>query len=170
MPALGVLLVQISFSFIALSVLAARLLPRARRLPRRQLLELLLWTHVPRAVPLGLLAPGQAVGVAPEVANAIAWGDFTCAALALAGVGALQTGGERAVRWVWLFSLVSVADIVTALVLGLGGGVYERPLGFSWFVLTLYVPLVCVSQAVIGGFLLMPPRHGSPVELGKECA
>jgi hypothetical protein len=170
MPALWLLLIQISFSFIALSVLAARLLPRVRRLPRLQALEILLCTHVPRAVPLGLLAPGQAVGVAPEVANAIAWGDFTCAALALAGVVALQIGGERAVRWVWLFSLVSFADIVTALLLGLGGGVYERPLGVSWFVLTLYVPLVCVSQAVIGAFLLMPPRSWSAAELGKEYA
>jgi hypothetical protein len=166
MPALWLLLLQISFSFIALSVLAARLLPRLRCLPRPLALELLLWTHVPRAVPLGLLAPGQVVGVAPGVANAIAWGDFTCAVLALAGIVALQTGGERAMRWVWLFSLVSVGDIVSALVLGLGGGVYERPLGVSWFVLTLYVPLVCVSQALIGAFLVVPPRQGSAAEEG----
>jgi hypothetical protein len=169
MPALWLLLVQISFSFSALCVLAARMLPQVRRLPRLQVLEFLLWTHVPRAVALGLLAPGQAVGVAPEVANAIAWGDFTCAALALASVVALQTGGERAMRWVWLFSLVSVADIVTALVLGLGSGVYRSPLGVSWFVLALYVPLVCVSQALIGALLLMPPRRWSAPEFGKEC-
>jgi hypothetical protein len=156
MSPLWLLLIQITFSFTALVVLAARILPWLRSVPWLLAIELLLWTHVPRSAPLGLLAPGQVVGVTPIVANAIAWGDFTCAALAIFSIVALRTSGERAVRWVWLFSVISCADIATALVLGLGSGVYERSLGVSWFVLALYVPMVCVSQAVIVALLFEP--------------
>lgn len=149
MPPLPLLLTQITFSFAALSVLATAVLPWLRRVPRARAVEFLLWAHVPRSVPLALLAPGQAIGVAPVVANAIAWGDFMCAVLALVSIVAIRSRGERAAHWVWLFFVVSCADIVTALTLGLGSGVYERSLGVSWFVLTLYVPIVCVSQALI---------------------
>lgn len=146
------LFIQIAFSFIALSVLAADAIPWLRGLSRVRALELLLWTHVPRSLPLALLAPGQVVGVAPSVANAIAWGDFLSAVLALASIVAIRSRGERAMHWVWLFFAVSSVDIVTALTLGLGSGVYEQPLGVSWFVLTLYVPLVCVSHALLTVF------------------
>lgn len=158
MSPLALLLTQITFSFAALTVLALRLRGWARTLPEPRVLEGLLWMHVPRAVALGALAPGQALGVPSAVANAIAWGDFISAALALLAIVALHSDRARATRWVWVFSLVSCADIVVALALGLGAGVYATPLGVSWFVLTFYVPLVCVSQAAIAEILLKPRR------------
>lgn len=154
MPALSLLLIQIAFGFTALGLSAGRIWPWLRTLPRARAIELLLWTQVPRSAPLGLLAPGQVVGVEPAVMRTIAWGDFACAALALLAIAALRARGERGLRWVWLFTVVSCADIVTALAVGLGSGVYERPLGVGWFVLALYVPFVCVSQAAIGALLL----------------
>lgn len=156
------LFIQIAFSFTALSVLAAEALPWLRGLPRVRAVELLLWTHVPRSMALALLAPGQVVGVAPNVANAIAWGDFLSAVLALASIVAIRSRGERAIHWVWLFSAVSSVDIVTALTLGLGSGVYEQPLGVTWFVLTLYVPLVCLSQALLTVFVFKARTSPSP--------
>lgn len=149
MTPLALLLTQIGFSFAALGTLALRLRPWARRMPTPLVIELLLWLHVPRHVALGLLAPGQATGVASAVASTIAWGDFSCAVLALLAIVALRTIGPRTVRWLWLYGLVSWLDIALALTLGLGAGVYATPLGVSWFVLTAYVPMVCVSQVVL---------------------
>jgi len=166
MSALGLLLIQILFAFTALAVLGAGLLPWARSIPRVLALELLLWMHVPRSLPLGLLAPGQVEGVAPSVANAIAWGDFACAALALAGIVALRTSPERAQPWIWAFTVVSCVDIATALALGLGTRVYEQPLGVAWFVLTTYVPIVCVSQAAIVALL---PKPSSGPTLAEQA-
>lgn len=162
MSPLLLLLVQISFSFVALGVLVTRVQGWARRFSSVQVLEWLLWLHVPRSVPLGLLAPGQVSGVPAEVASTIAWGDFTSAALALMAIVALRTSSERAAPWLWAFTVISCLDIVTALVLGLGSGVYQHALGVSWFVLTLYVPIVCVSQAAFVKVLLELGR--SPVE------
>lgn len=149
MTPLALLLTQIGFSFAALGTLALRLRPWARRTPTPLVVELLLWLHVPRHVALGLLAPGQATGVAASVARTIAWGDFTCAVLALVAIVALRVIGPRVLRWLWLFGLVSWTDIALALAVGLGAGVYATPLGVGWFVLTAYVPLVCISQAAL---------------------
>lgn len=149
MTPLALLLTQVGFAFVALGALAVRLRPWARGLPRPLVAELLLWLHVPRAVVLGLLAPGQATGVSATVARTIAWGDFTCAALALVAITALRVVGPRALRWLWLFGVVSWADIALALAVGLGAGVHETALGVGWFVLTGYVPIVCASQVAL---------------------
>lgn len=117
----------------------------------------LLWVHAGRYVPLALLAPGQIGSAVPErVAWAIAGGDFAAAGLALVALLALHRRGAGGLPWVWLFSVVSTVDIGVALAVGLGNGVQHHPLGVSWFVLTLYVPAVCVSQILIGGLLFRP--------------
>lgn len=149
MSPLALLLLQISASFAALGLLVHTLVwPRLRSMPRRAALSALLWVHVPRFIPLGLLAPGQ---TSPEVSMAavqsIAWGDFLSAAAAFVALLALHRSGS--LRWLWIFVLVSSVDIVGALTVGLGSGVYLHPLGVAWYVLTLYVPVVCVSQLLI---------------------
>lgn len=151
MPALPLLALQIASSFAVLGLLASTVVaPRLRRLPTERQLVALLWIHAPRYIPLALLAPGQTdSAVAPSVASTIAWGDFICCVLALAAIVALQLRGRDAFAWVWLFSSISTLDIVVALAIGLGGGVHNHALGVSWYVLTLYVPLVCVSQLMI---------------------
>lgn len=150
MPPLALLSIQIVFSFVAFTVLAFAVAPHLRSLPRARALELLLWVHVPRSIPLALLAPGQVGGVTAPVIHAIAWGDFASAVFALLGVVALRGRGARAIGWVWAFTVVSCIDIAVALTTGLGSGVYEHELGVGWYVLALYVPLVCVSQGMIG--------------------
>jgi hypothetical protein len=70
----------------------------------------------------------------------------------------VHTRARAATTLAWIFSLVSVADIVTALALGLGTEVFRQPLGVAWFVLTFYVPAVCVSQTMI---LVMLTRRRS---------
>ena len=151
MTPFALLAIEIGMSFAILAVLSATVVvPRLAALPREYGLVPLLWVHALRHAPLALLAPGQSgAGVSHAVASTIAWGDFASGAFALAALVALSAAGARALGWVWAFSIVSSIDIVVALTLGLGSGVYREPLGPGWYVLTLYVPLVCVSQVLI---------------------
>ncbi len=144
------LAVQIVLSFVTFSLAGQRLARRLAAMPREPALGLLLWLHGFRYIPLGLLAPGQAAReIPPFVLRTIAIGDLVSALFALVALALLQVRAKAALGWVWLFSMVSMLDIGTALVVGLGNHVYRYALGISWYVLTLYVPLVCVSQAMI---------------------
>lgn len=153
---LYLLATQITFSFLACGVLGRAVSPWLLSLPRTRTLEVLLWTHVPRCAPLALLAPGQADAIPPMVASTIAWGDFVSAILALIAIVAIGARREGAVPVVWVFTVVSGLDIVTALTLGLGNGVHTQALGFGWYILALYVPVVCVSQWMIAKVLVAP--------------
>jgi hypothetical protein len=144
------LTVQITLSVVTFGLAAQRLARPLAAMPRERALALLLWLHAFRYVPLGLLAPGQvAREIPPLVLRTIAIGDLASAVLALVALAALEVRAKAALGWVWLFSLVSVLDIGTALIVGLGNHVYRYALGISWYVLTLYVPLVCLSQAML---------------------
>src|SRR5262249_11138594 len=101
--------------------------------------------------------------VSPSVASTIAWGDFASAALAVAAILALHTRGDAGIGWVWAFTIVSTTDIAVALAVGLGNGVHEHALGVGWYVLTLYVPLVCVAQVMIVGLLFRRRANASEV-------
>ena len=144
------LAVQIVLSFVTFGLAARRLARPLAAMSRERALSLLLWPHAFRYVPLGLLAPGQVARELPSlVLRTIAIGDLVSAVLALVALASLQAHAKAALGWVWLFSVVSVLDIGTALVVGLGNHVYRYALGVSWYVLTLYVPLVCLSQAML---------------------
>lgn len=141
---------QIAVSFLVFGLGAAHLHAPLRLLRPERALVPLLWVHAFRFIPLGLLAPGQSgPGVALEVASPIAVGDLVSALCALAALALLHRRAPVARTAVWIFWLVSLADIVVALSLGLGHQLYREPLGVSWYVLSVYVPLVCVSQAMI---------------------
>jgi hypothetical protein len=155
-PPLLLLAIQIASSFTVLGLFAATVAaPRLRALPRVRALQALLWAHTPRFAPLSLLAPGQTSADVPSsVTSTIAWGDFASAALAAAAIVALHARGEGGLGWVWTFTVVSTIDIALALSVGLGSGVHEHALGVGWYVLTLYVPLVCVTQVMIASALV----------------
>jgi hypothetical protein len=156
------LLAQIATSFLAFGLAARKLAPRLGALSRAQALEALLWVHAFRFVALGLLAPGQTAAAVPlAVSTTIASGDLASALLALLALLMLQQRAKAALAFVWLFSLVSVLDMVTALGVGLGNHVYRHPLGFSWYVLASYVPLLCVTQIMIVLRLLQRGRVGA---------
>ena len=159
MTPLALLALQIVTSFAALVELV-RGSGWYRRATPRQVLIALLWVHVPRFVPLGLLAPGQVgADVSRSTLGLVAWGDFAASALALLALARLRAQAADATAAVWLFSIVSTADIVVALTEGLGTGLYRHPLGLGWFVLVLYVPAVCVSQALLFSVLARSTAH-----------
>jgi hypothetical protein len=164
MPPLLLLGIQIASSFVVLGLFAATVVaPRLDSLSPERALQPLLWVHTMRYVPLALLAPGQTgPGVPPSVARTIAWGDFASAAFAVAAIVALRARGAGGLSWVRAFIVVSSLDIVIALTLGLYSGVHEQPLGVGWYVLTLYVPIVCITQVMIARplFGLRAPARG----------
>lgn len=142
--------VQIGLSFVTFGLIAQRLARPLAAMPSERALGILLWPHAFRYVPLGLLAPGQVARELPSlVLKTIAIGDLVSAVLALVALASLQVRAKASRAWVWLFSLVSVLDIGTALAIGLGNHVYRYTLGVGWYILTLYVPLVCLSQAML---------------------
>lgn len=147
---LALLAVQIMLSFVTFGLIAAAVMPRLAAMPRARALQLLLLPHAFRYIPLGLLAPGQSSSeISSAVLHTIAVGDLVSAVLAILALFALQRRFRSAQRFVWFFSVVSVLDIAVALTVGLGNHVYCYPLGPSWYVLALYVPLVCVAQAML---------------------
>lgn len=151
MTPLALLAAQVTSSFVVVGLFCAWVVaPRLATASEERALASLLWAHAFRYVPLALFAPGQtAPDVSPLVVRTIAWGDFAACVMAIVALVALHLRGKRALPVVWAFSVVSAADIVVALATGLGSGVHEHPLGVGWYVLTLYVPVVCVTQAMI---------------------
>jgi hypothetical protein len=145
------LALQIGMSFVVFGAFAAWVArPAIAGWSSPRTLQLLLWIHVFRFVPLALYAPGQvAADIAPVAIDTVAWGDFASSVLALLALAAFRTSSRSGVAATWLFSVASVIDIVVALVVALSHGVHTHALGVGWFVLILYVPLVCVSQAMI---------------------
>ena len=162
MSPLVLLLIQLAMSFAAAGLFSRRVaLPWLATRSREGALAPLLWVHVFRYLPLGLLGPGQVdVGATRMALVTIAAGDWAASMLALAALGVLYTRGATALGWVWSFVAVSTIDIVVALTLGLGAGIYRYPLGVGWFVLTVYVPVVVVAQVLLG-VVLLRKRHAA---------
>ncbi len=155
---LQLLAVQIALSFLAFGLAAKHLVRPLGAMPHRRALEVLLWPHAFRYLPLGLLAPEQSSHEIPfGVLGTIVAGDLIAALFALTALAMLRSGAWTALAGIWSFSLASTIDIGTALTVGLGNHVYRYPLGIGWYLLTLYVPLVCVSQALIFIALLRKP-------------
>jgi hypothetical protein len=100
----------------------------------------------------------------PLAIATVAWGDFASSLFALAALLALRHSMRAGLAATSVFSVVSALDIVAALVVALGQGVHEHALGTSWFVLVLYVPLVCVSQGMLFALLAASrtPPHLAP--------
>lgn len=161
MPPLALLALQLTSSFVVFGLFANLVVaPRLRLLPRNEALLWLLWPHTLRYVPVALFAPGQtAPEISPVVLRTIAYGDFASASLALVAIAALHAGGTSVLAWVWAFAVVSTLDIVLALALGLGSSIYEHALGVAWYVLTLFVPLICTSQFMVASALVRTPRR-----------
>ena len=52
------------------------------------------------------------------------------------------------------FLVVGVADMLIVFPTAIIGKLYSYPLGFNWYVVTFYVPMVLISQIMIGYWLL----------------
>lgn len=151
MDALLVLGIQCTFSFILFFLIARWYIDPLLSLQNRdKYLVILLIINVFRYLPLSLYLPGQVSDDFPIlVKDIIAHGDFLAALLAFVALLMVKYKFRFSRQFVWLFSMVSIVDIVLALTFAMKAKVYQLPLGFNYFVVAVYVPMLMVLQIQI---------------------
>jgi hypothetical protein len=81
------------------------------------------------------------------------------AVLALLALIALRAQLPRAIAFVWVGVTVGMLDTVNAIIQSMRFSVFTYPLGVNWVIVTMYVPALLVSSALIFTRLLRPtPR------------
>jgi len=153
--------IQFTLSVVAYSLIAMWYVwPRLSRLPLALALAPLLWVHAFRIVGGAILAPGAVgPGVPTEFREMIGYGDMATAVLALLALIALRGQLPRAIAFVWVCVTVGMLDTVNAIIQSMRFSVFTYPLGVNWVIVTMYVPALLVSSALIFTRLLRPtPR------------
>ena len=153
--------IQFTLSVVAYSLIAMWYVwPRLSRLPLALALAPLLWVHAFRIVGGAILAPGAVgPGVPTEFREMIGYGDMATAVLALLALIALRAQLPRAIAYVWVCVTVGMLDTVNAIIQSMRFSVFTYPLGVNWVIVTMYVPALLVSSALIFTRLLRPtPR------------
>ena len=161
-----VLSLQSTLSLMAFALLATwHVLPRLPGRSPEAAVAPLLWVHVFRYAPLTLLAPGQADPRIPaDAVRVIAYGDLAAAILALAALIAVRLRLRAALGLIWLFSAFSIGDLVIGAERAVRAELYRFYIGWSWYIVTFYVPMLLVSQALIVWSLLKHrPGEVAPV-------
>ncbi len=118
-------------------------------LEKKSLNEALFFLTVPHAfrhIGLVFLIPGVVARPLPETfAAPAAYGDLLTGVLALLALVALRNSWSVARGAVWLFSIVGTIDLLNAL--RQTNAVPD--FGATWYVPTMLVPLLLVTQAMI---------------------
>jgi len=156
MSAFRVLNIQSTLSLVAFSLIALwHVAPRLATRSREAALVPLLWVQVFRYAPLALYAPGQVDPRIPaDVAAAVGLGDLASGIMALIALVALKLRVPGAISLVWIFSVVGIADLVFATVKAVGAEMYRFPMGWNWYILNFYVPMIVVSHVMIVRYVL----------------
>jgi len=156
MDPLVVLGVQCTLSMVVFFLIIKwYVVPKITKETKLDILALLLLVNVFRYLPLSLFMPGQ---VSPEfppyLKEIVAHGDFLSGVLALIALLLLKAKRSSAIKFTWLFSIVSVIDMVVVLTLAMSEKVYLLPLGANYFTVSVYVPMLIVIQVAIFKILL----------------
>ncbi len=151
--------IQFLMSLLVWSALAYWLL--APWLKKKSATEALFFLTVPHAfrhIGMVFLVPGVVAGPLPEsFAAPAALGDLLTGVLAFLALIALRKNGSR--LFVWIFSVVGTIDLVNAL---RQGDEWMTNFGATWYIPTMFVPLLLVTQAMIFFRLLWRTSHASP--------
>ena len=145
---------SIAFSVIAWGIVAARYIwPALRGRTRAEALRPLLILHSFRFLGLAFLVPGVVSPDLPHAfATAAAFGDVMAAALALLSLLLLQTAPGVLVAWI--FNVWGAVDLVNAFYQANAGGLSPGQLGATYFIPTLFVPLLLITHALAFRVLL----------------
>ena len=156
---------SIGFSFIAWGIVTARYLwPRLRLLEPSQALRPLLILHSFRFIGLAFLVPGV---VSPDLpaafAHSAAFGDIVAATLALLALLSLPRPVGLLIAWI--FNLWGSADLLSAFYHARSAGLVPGQLGASYFIPTLFVPLLLITHGIAFRILLSATRRYAPKTL-----
>ena len=151
MEAFYLLNLQSTLSLVVFALIAKWFIaPRISKLALEEALLPLVMIHVFRYTPMTLFAPGQvAADIPAKVANAIAFGDLIAGLLALIAAIFLKYRITGAIVVTWIFNIVGILDIINALAQGVGAELYKYNLGFNWYILNFYVPVLVVTHAMM---------------------
>lgn len=151
MDSLVVLGVQCTLSMVVFFlVLKWYVIPKITKETKFDILAILLLVNVFRYLPLSLFMPGQVAANFPlYLKELIAHGDFLSGILALIALVLLKSKKKSAIPFTWIFSIVSVIDILVVMSLAMYEKVYELPLGANYFTVSVYVPMLIVIQVLI---------------------
>ena len=151
MDSLVVLGVQCTFSMLVFFLIIKwYVIPKITKETKFDILALLLLVNAFRYLPLSLFMPGQvSADFPPYLKEIVAHGDFLSGILALIALILLKSNKKSAIKFTWLFSVVSIVDMMVVLTLAMTEKVYELPLGANYFTVSVYVPMLIVIQVVI---------------------
>ena len=151
---------QFTFCLVAYALIAAwYVAPRLTAWQRDVALVPLLWVHVFRIVGGTILAPGAVDAAVPmDFRTMIGFGDMTTALLALVALIAIRRRLTGAIALVWLCLAVGLLDTLNAIIQSMRDSVFTHALGVNWVIVTMYVPALLVSSALIFLQLRRPTR------------
>jgi hypothetical protein len=145
---------SIAFGFVAWGIVAKQYIwPKLRLRPRADALRPLLMLHSFRFEGLAFLVPGAvAPDLPPAFAHAAATGDIIAAILALLSLALLSR--RAGVVLIWIFNLWGSADLLNAFYQANAAGLVPGQLGVTYFIPTLFVPLLLITHGLAFRILL----------------
>lgn len=151
MDSITVLGVQCGISLLVFFLIAKwYVVPKINSDTGLNILSLLLLVNVFRYLPLSLFMPGQISGDFPTyLKEIIAYGDLISGLLAMSTWLLIKSKSQGAIGLTWIFTVVSITDIVLVMTLAMREKVYNLPLGSNYFTVSVYVPMLIVIQVLI---------------------
>jgi hypothetical protein len=120
--------------------------PWTRGKSRAEALVPLLWVHAFRHVALQIFSAQRAgFAISDSLRNEIAYGDVIGMILALVSLFALRARSAAAIPIVWLFVVVTTADLLNAAIGGMREALFGSAQGVTWLILAFYVPALWVT-------------------------
>ena len=161
--------VSIAFSFIAWGIVAARYIwPELRFRQPAEALRPLLILHSFRFIGLAFLVPGVVSSDLPSAfARSAAYGDIIAAVLALVSLACLPSRAGFVVAW--MFNLWGSADLLNAFYQANNAGLHAGQLGATYFIPTVFVPLLLITHGLVFRILLRP-QNVSAVQESRRPA
>ena len=162
-----------TINLVTLVVLAVwRFVPWSRERSLAGALTPLVAIHTGRTVALQLYS-SQANGfdVSDSTRNEIIWGDFAGAVLAIVTLVLLWLAPRYVRPVAWALVVITVVDLLNALIEGIREELLGKATDVSWLILTFYVPLLWVSIGLVA-WLLATRRGdvGSDLSEGERSA
>lgn len=148
--------VSVTFGLLAWgAVMLHYVWPRLRDLTPQVAARPLLHLHLFRFMGLAFIIPGvSGLHLTPEFATPAAYGDLV--SMGLAWLALLTTTSRYSRLTLWTFNVWGFADLLFAFYQGtIGVGIEPAELGATWFIPTVFVPLLMWTHVLMLAKLLV---------------